>query len=116
MEVTPGWEAYYRGWVRSWDSPGPGELVIRDEYDLVRGTGVEFYWNTRLPVKIVEGTAIITGRRGKAEVRAPDGCTVRVEDLPLLGGDYQRRIAFGKQGASGTLEVRVRLALLQEGK
>ncbi len=114
LDATPGWGAYYRGWVRSWDAPGPGELVIRDEYELARGTGVEFYWNTRLPVTILEGTVIITGRRGKAEIQVPAGCAARVEELPLLGGDSQRRIAFRKEGASGNLEVRVHLALLQE--
>jgi hypothetical protein len=116
LDVTLGWEAYYQRWIRSWDSPRPEELVIRDEYDLARGTGVEFYWNTRLPVTIQDGSVTITGRRGKVEIQVPNGCNAHIEILPLLGGDFQRRLAFRKEGASGSIEIRARLSPIQEAR
>ena len=54
IDATPGWEAYYRKWVRTWESPTPDTLVIRDDYELVNGDAVEWCWSTRLPVQWVE--------------------------------------------------------------
>ncbi|MBW7461372.1 hypothetical protein K0U00_45685, partial [Paenibacillus sepulcri] len=59
----------------------------------------------------------------------PEGCTARIDTLPLLGGDYQAlleqrkemlcgnmrlgpvqtRIAFCREGMQGTLSIRFRL-------
>jgi len=114
LDASPGWDNYYRRWIRSWDSPAPGKLVIRDEWELNRGTGVEFYWNTRMPVTIQEGMVIITGRRGRVEIQVPTGCSARMEELPLFAGDFQRRIVFQKEGRFGILEVQARLSLIQE--
>ena len=47
MNVTAGWDGYYKAWVREWESPAPCTLVIRDTYELARGAGVEFYWHTQ---------------------------------------------------------------------
>ena len=62
------------------------------------GEAVEFYWNTKLPVEIAGRVVTITGRRGQATLTAPADCAVRVEELPLLDGEVQRRIAFRKGG------------------
>jgi hypothetical protein len=114
IDASPGWEPYYRRWVRAWDSPDPGLLAIRDEWELAQGAGVEFYWNTRLPVEIRGETVVIAGKRGRVEIEIPLGCVLRIDELPLLGRDFQRRIAFAKAGLSGSLEIRARLIL--EGK
>ena len=44
VDCGAGWERYYKTWRRTWESPMPDRLVIRDEYELVKGDGVEFYW------------------------------------------------------------------------
>ena len=112
IDLTPGWEGYYKKWVRTWDSPTPDTLTITDEYELASGDGVEFYWNTQQEITINGSTIVLMGERGKVEIAVPAGCSVRVDDLPLLSGAVQRRIAICKPGCSGRLEVAVRLSAL----
>jgi hypothetical protein len=109
IDATPGWERYYRTWVRRWDSPSPGELVIRDDYELVKGTGVEFHWQTTLPAEQRDGTIVIRGNRGAASLSVPSDCTIRVEQLELAGGEKHNRITIGKDAVQGTLELKIRL-------
>jgi len=109
IDATPGWGSYYRTWVRHWDSPSPDVLVVRDEYELGKGTGVEFYWQTKLPVERQGHTAMIRGARGIVSVTAPADCTIRVEELPLADGAKHNRIAIHKEAIGGTLEVTVTL-------
>ncbi|MCC6446041.1 MAG: heparinase II/III family protein [Armatimonadetes bacterium] len=111
IDAAPGWESYYRRWVRSWDSPSPDRLTIRDEYALSRGDAVEFYWNTCLKPHIEGRTVTIRGKRGTAVLEIPAGCSVRLDTLPLLGGDRQNRIVVRKESPEGVLEIRVRLTL-----
>ena len=75
IDLTPSWKQDYHRWVRSWESPAPDTLLIRDEYELARGSGIDFYWNTRLPVEIGANAVTITGRRGRVEIAIPTGCT-----------------------------------------
>lgn len=109
IDATPGWGDFYKQWVREWDSPTPDTLVIRDEYELGRGDGVEFYWQTLLPCRLDGRTATIIGDKGIVTVTAPEGTSVRLEELPLHGGATQQRLTIRKEGVSGTLEVRVKL-------
>lgn len=110
MDVSPGWEPYYKRWVRSWESASPERLVIRDEYELAQGDGVEFYWQTLLPCEVKGTTVTITGERGSVTLTASEGCTIRIDKLPLAEEGEQTRIAIGKAGVSGALEVGVQLA------
>jgi Heparinase II/III-like protein len=109
IDATPGWKGLYRKWVRTWDSPSPDVLTIRDEYELGRGTGVEFYWQTRLPVEQAENGVTIRGDRGLATLTVSPDCTVRLDHLPLADGTEYTRIAICKQAPQGTLEVTVNL-------
>lgn len=114
IDATPGWEAYFRRWVRAWDSPTPDALTIRDDYELAHGAAVEFYWNTKLPVELAGRVITISGRRGQATLIAPADCAVRIEDLPLLDGEVQHRIAFRREGRAGQIEVQARLHLYSD--
>jgi len=114
IDATPGWENYYRRWMRAWNSPAPDTLIIRDEYELARGSAVEFYWNTKRKVRIEDGMIILTGERGKVTIPIPKDCSARVEVLPLLHGDSHRRIAIRKEGISGSLEITVKLVEQEE--
>ena len=109
MDLTPGWEDYYVRWQRTWDSPTPNVLTISDTYELAKGDGVEFLWNTRLPAKVTDSVTVLRGKRGTVTIEAPADCTVRLDELPLLEGGIQRRIAICKSGTEGELTVRVRL-------
>jgi hypothetical protein len=112
IDATPGWNRYYRKWVRSWDSPSPDKLVIRDEYALARGNAVEFYWQTKLPVRLHDNAVIIKGQQGRATLEVPADCTVRIDRLPLANGQQHNRIAVHKAGTQGVLEVIVRLSII----
>ena len=114
IDATPGWEGYYQRWVRTWDSPSPDTLTISDEYALESGDGVEFYWNTRLPVQVTGNQATISGRHGNAILTFPLDCSLRVDELPLLDGPVQRRIAACKTGKAGQLIVTIRFSAVQD--
>ncbi|MBP7053152.1 MAG: heparinase II/III family protein [Phycisphaerae bacterium] len=110
LDATAGWGGCYRKWVRRWDSPSPEVLTIRDEYELGKGTGVESYWQTKLPVERQGSTVTIRGARGVATLTVPDDCTICIEELPLAEGDKHSRIAIRKEATQGTLEVVARFS------
>ncbi|MEI6970309.1 MAG: heparinase II/III family protein [bacterium] len=109
IDATPGWEPYYRRWRRTWESPTPDVLAISDDYELAAGEGVEFYWQTRMPVAIEGRRAVITGERGRVTLEVPANRAWRLDELPLLDG-VQRRLTIREQGMSGRLTVQVHLA------
>ncbi|OPZ87761.1 MAG: hypothetical protein BWY76_00297 [bacterium ADurb.Bin429] len=83
-------------------------LAITDAWELAAGDGVDFYWQTRLPVA-VDGHAItITGRHARVIIEAPSDTTVRVDELSLLDG-VQHRIAIHNPAMAGEMTVRIRL-------
>lgn len=111
MDLEAGWEGTYRRWHREIRSDTPDRFVVTDTYELARGTGVELYWNTSLPVVVGGGVARIGGAGLSLELSIPAGASCRVDELPLLAeagepeAPVQRRIAFRLERASGTLEV-----------
>ena len=109
IDATAGWDKYYRKWIRSWDSPSPDKLIIRDEYILALGNAVEFYWQTKLPVIQNKGTVTIQGDHGSATLEVPSDCKVRIDRLPLAEGKEHNRIAIHKDESQGVLEVIVHL-------
>jgi len=109
IDATPGWNGYYKKWVRTWDSPAPDTLVIRDEYELGKGNAVEFYWQTNLPVTKTGRAITIRGVKGIATLSLPPDCTIRIDRLPLAEGAEHTRIAIRKEVAQSTLEITVTL-------
>ncbi len=109
IDATPGWRGYYRKWIRSWDSPSPGTLVIRDAFELSQGNAVELYWQTNLPVTKAGRTVTIQGVAGTATLSVASDCTVRIEPYTLVEGTEYTRIAIRKEATRGTLEVSVHL-------
>lgn len=111
IDATPGWEGYYTRWVRSWSSPAPHTLEIHDTYELARGDGVEFLWNTRLPIRLSGRGAVVEGRRGRVRIEWPAECRARVEELPGPPGRAHNRLAIRKTGQFGELRVTLSLEL-----
>ncbi len=109
IDATPGWEEYYRHWERHWDSPTPAVLEIHDSYELARGEGVEFLWNTRLPISLEDGSAMVNGRHGRARIVWSEGCEASVEALPSPPGRAHNRLTIRKAGIAGELRVRATL-------
>ncbi len=112
IDLSPGWDGWYRHWRRRWSSPEPSVLTIRDDYELAAGTGVEWYWQTALPVSVDGQRIVISGRRGRVRLGTPPDVRVRVDELPLPDGAVQRRISLAIEGTSGTVEVTAHLELL----
>ncbi|HUW60770.1 MAG TPA: heparinase II/III family protein [Candidatus Bathyarchaeia archaeon] len=109
IDATPGWKPYYRKWVRTWESPAPDRLTIRDQYEIAKGDAVEFYWQTQLPCEHSGQTVTIHGARGTATLTAPPDCPIRLETLPLANGRQQQRITIKKPGTAGELAIDVKL-------
>jgi len=112
IDLSPGWEGWYRHWRRRWSSPQPSVLAIRDDYELAAGTGVEWYWQTALPVAVDGQEIVISGTRARVRLDAPLDARIRVDELPLPDGAVQRRIALAFEGTSGTVEVTAHLERL----
>ena len=108
IDVTPGWNEYYKKWQRSWISPSADRLTIRDRYELKKGDGVEFYWLTELPAIVTGRKVSIEGIKGRVNIRVPSGCRVRLDKLPLPGGKVQNRIAIINPKSSDDMKVDVR--------
>ncbi len=115
IDATPGWDGYYQRWQRRWSSPTPDVLEIHDEYALERGEGVEFLWNTRLPIRLEGEIAVVTGKRGQARITWSAGCSARIEALPSPPGRAHNRLVIRREGKSGTLSVRVALECIGKG-
>jgi len=114
IDITPGWERYFRSRTRRWSSPTPEKLVIEDEYELERGDGVEFYWQTELDVTIDGKTVEISGHRAVIRLYGPEDCEMRIDELPLPGGRIARRAVFARAGRSGVLAIRAELAPVRQ--
>ncbi len=99
MDVTPGWEKHYKKWTRTWDSPTPNTLTIRDEYERVKDG----------PVEVNGPVVTITGKKGIVRLTIPKDCTVEVEELPAYEST-QHRIAVTRAAPSGILEIKVDLS------
>ena len=109
IDLSRGWEGWYRHWCRRWSSPEPSVLTIRDDYELAAGIGVEWYWQTMLPVSVDGQRIAITGRRARVRLEAPPEARIRVDELPLPAGAVQRRVALAIEGTSGTIQVSAHL-------
>ena len=103
MDLSPRWEGIYKHWQRTIESPSPDQLVIVDEYALARGDGVEFNWNTFLPVEVHEDRVVIEGERGRAVIAVPADCDVRVDELSMPEDPQQKRIVFRHAGETGRI-------------
>lgn len=104
IDAAPGWDAYQK-WQRSWESPAPDTLVIHDTWELAQGTGVEFYWQTRLPVEMQDDAVIITGQRGRCILTPPKEAEVRLDHLETAGEGPHTRIAFTQHTTKGRISV-----------
>lgn len=113
--LNPGvlWPDYYKSWKRSFASSAPNEIRITDEYELLRGDGVEFLWHTPLPVKNESGQVTITGVRGRALITPPAGSAVEITPSRNLGMRNLATLRFRTEAKSGRMETKIRLEPMQ---
>lgn len=104
VDLAPGWPGFYRKWTRSWDSPSPERLTLRDDYELAQGTGVEFVLWTEREVTVETRTVRFTGKTGGMRLVAPEDCTVAVQEVPAPQVTY-RRVSLRRSAPNGTLQV-----------
>ena len=109
MNPGPLWPDYYKTWKRSFASPSASEITVTDDYELSKGDGVEFLWQTPLPVKNENGQIIITGARGRALITPPSGTTVEITPSRKLGMRNLSTIRFRSDAKSGSLATKVNL-------
>lgn len=112
MEAGKAFPRHYRYWRRSFYSENPGQLTITDEYSLMADCGcdgVDFLWNTMLPVSATADEVAISGREGTVRIAVPEGSSCEVERLPAFGGAFHNQILFHFSGQSGTIQVNITL-------
>lgn len=85
LNVSAGWERYYKRWIRTWRSDAPNRMTIIDDYELLRGSGVAFLWTTRLPVSVNGSEIVVEGSRSRVRLTVPPDCRIEVDRLPLMG-------------------------------
>jgi hypothetical protein len=107
IDATPGWEPYYEKWVRSWDSPTPNVIEIRDEWALKQGEGVEWLWQTPLDIQVEGREVVVQGENARARITAPENAEIRVDRLEMNEDRMQNRLAFRIPETEGALTVRV---------
>ena len=109
--LNPGvlWPDYFKQWKRSFASPTPDQITITDDYELLKGEGVEFLWHTPLPVTQEGDKVVITGARGRAIITQPSGAKIEITPPRQLGTRELATIRFRNAQTSGHLETQVRL-------
>ena len=107
IDPTPTWDKYYKKWVRHFDSPSPDKLTITDEYELLEGEGVEFIWNTELPVSINENVIKISGNNGHVLVEIPEKAKALKEKVNQ-GSLSHNRIIIRVPGVKGKMSLKIR--------
>lgn len=103
VELTHTWRAYFKQYVRLFYSVSPKYLIIEDNYELIDGEGVDFGWNTMLPVFIDNHEVLIQGTCGKVRIEAEADVDIRLEELPYFDGQTQTRIGFRKKENKGKI-------------
>lgn len=108
-DLSPGWEKYYKFWKRTWDSPTPDQIIIRDDFELIRGEGVEQVFISMLPAKITDGKVILGD--GLATLTPPEGADVSMRRIRHGGPNESAvRLSFKLPVKSGPIETKVTLA------
>ncbi len=93
---SPGvlWPEYYNYWKRSINSPDPRSYTITDDYSLKNGIGVDFFWQTPLPVEVKAEKVFIKGKNSTANITVPKGCKVEITPSRPLGNRNLTTICF----------------------
>jgi hypothetical protein len=107
---SPGvlWPDYYNYWNRSILSPDPQSYTIIDNYSLKNGIGVDFIWQTPLPVLVKGQEVKIQGKFSTAVITTPKGCKIEVLPSRKLGMRDLSTIYFHSNKKAGELLTRVR--------
>lgn len=108
MDLTLGWNGWYKTWKRSIISPSPEELFISDIYELEKGEGVNMILNSPFEIELESGSAVINGRTGRLIISLPAGCHARVESLEHPDTVHNRLMIY-KESVSGILEIKMRM-------
>ena len=110
IDPFPAWSMYYKKWDRSISSPSPDVFMISDDYELLKGDGVDFIWMTQLPVKVDDASHTITlsGKNSFAVISVPEAAQISVDELPLRK-EKMTRIKIHITGIKNKIEISVKL-------
>jgi hypothetical protein len=106
---SPGvcWPEYYAYWDRTFNSPNPRSFEITDKYSLKQGSGVNFIWQTPLPVSLAGNEVKIEGKKSIAVISVPAGCKVEIIPARKLGMRNLSTIIIKSDKKSGELLTKV---------
>jgi len=108
------------GWVNTTGiGPAPGirrllaRLPFRDDYELVKGDGVVFYWADRSTPSWSAGTlSRSAAKKGIVTLEAPRDAEIRIDEMPVQRGGNQKRIGIHRSAPKGRMDVTVVLKAL----
>lgn len=106
---SPGvcWPEYYAYWDRTFNSPNPRSFEITDKYSLKQGSGVNFIWQTPLPVSLAGNEVKIEGKKSIAVISVPTGCKIEIIPARKLGMRNLSTIIIKSDKKSGELLTKV---------
>jgi hypothetical protein len=114
-DMTAGWEEYYKYWRREINSENPRYLTIIDNYSLKKGSGVEFLWQTLLPVELSGNTAVITGKKSKMILTSNNG-PIKLRELKMKDDMIQKCLYISNKAKEGMIKVNVEFELMGNSK
>ncbi len=103
VDLSYTWRNYFNHYSRSFYSNDPSQLIIEDSYELISGDGLDFGWNTMLPVYIHNQEVTIAGERGIIKIEVEEDVAISMEALPYFDGEKLTRISFQKKGIKGKI-------------
>jgi hypothetical protein len=103
-DLSPGWDEWYKEWVREIDSPEPDKIRICDSYELKKGEGVELLLNSPYEIKVEGGRAYIKGKRNTLVIELPEGCGFQVDKMPNPDISHYR-LSIASKTKKGIMEV-----------
>jgi len=109
--LNPGtcWPEHYKLWKRIFNSPDPARIEIVDEFELKQGKGVDFLWQTPLPVEERDGRVHIRGEKGEVVITPPEGATITIGTPWEATGWKMTPVTFRVEKTAGRITTLVEI-------
>ncbi len=104
--LSETWVDSFERWVRTIDSPNSETVIIKDEYILRQGEGVQMVLNSPLEISKTSKFVFITGKNTRLEIEIPDDCSTEIDKLkhPVT---KHNRLKIIKKGTKGKICIKM---------
>ena len=110
-DLSETWVDSFKRWVRTIDSPNSETVIIKDEYILKQGEGVQMVLNSPLEISKNSKFVFITGKNNRLEIEIPDDCSTEIEKLkhPIT---KHNRLKIIKEGTKGKICIKMVMKII----